>query len=341
MKSFFSFLLLVLTASTATAQNQRISLESLGRLSLNFAAPQIVPAVPTPAVSGEVSYLPGNGYQLVFPFRVSQQQYLVAPQASVATNTPLVKLTGSEVHHFYEILRAQKDIYDQAEQRYQQNLPLFNSKSINQQSWQAITDHYFASKLELGHLEHAEELLRRANDDDSALLTAPVAGVFIPAGAQLDTEAFVYGEVIEQSALRLKVQLPSQLAGKVSALTVGACYLDVAYRERLSSGLISRLWSAPVTGNADCALGFADAVRVTPVIEQAGLAVPASSVYFFEGEYYALAKEGAELVPVAVTVLGRYDGQLLIADNAQLKNAQILISSVSAVQGILLGLGGE
>ena len=341
MKSFFSFLLLVLTASTATAQNQRISLESLGRLSLNFAAPQIVPAVPTPAVSGEVSYLPGNGYLLVLPFRVSQQQYLVAPQASVATNTPLVKLTGSEVHHFYEILRAQKDIYDQAEQRYQQNLPLFNSKSINQQSWQAITDHYFASKLELGHLEHAEELLRRANDDDSALLTAPVAGVFIPAGAQLDTEAFVYGEVIEQSALRLKVQLPSQLAGKVSALTVGACYLDVAYRERLSSGLISRLWSAPVTGNADCALGFADAVRVTPVIEQAGLAVPASSVYFFEGEYYALAKEGAELVPVAVTVLGRYDGQLLIADNAQLKNAQILISSVSAVQGILLGLGGE
>jgi len=341
MKSFFSFLLLVLTASTATAQNQRISLESLGRLSLNFAAPQIVPAVPTPAVSGEVSYLPGNGYLLVLPFRVSQQQYLVAPQASVATNTPLVKLTGSEVHHFYEILRAQKDIYDQAEQRYQQNLPLFNSKSIDQQSWQAITDHYFASKLELGHLEHAEELLRRANDDDSALLTAPVAGVFIPAGAQLDTEAFVYGEVIEQSALRLKVQLPSQLAGKVSALTVGACYLDVAYRERLSSGLISRLWSAPVTGNADCALGFADAVRVTPVIEQAGLAVPASSVYFFEGEYYALAKEGAELVPVAVTVLGRYDGQLLIADNAQLKNAQILISSVSAVQGILLGLGGE
>ena len=341
MKSFFSFLLLVLTASTATAQNQRISLESLGRLSLNFAAPQIVPAVPTPAVSGEVSYLPGNGYQLVLPFRVSQQQYLVAPQASVATNTPLVKLTGSEVHHFYEILRAQKDIYDQAEQRYQQNLPLFNSKSINQQSWQAITDHYFASKLELGHLEHAEELLRRSADEDSALLTAPVAGVFIPAGKQLDTEAFVYGEVIEQSALRLKVQLPSQLAGKVSALTVGACYLDVAYRERLSSGLISRLWSAPVTGNADCALGFADAVRVTPVIEQAGLAVPASSVYFFEGEYYALAKEGAELVPVAVTVLGRYDGQLLIADNAQLKNAQILISSVSAVQGILLGLGGE
>ena len=341
MKSFFSFLLLVLMASTATAQNQRISLESLGRLSLNFAAPQIVPAVPTPAVSGEVSYLPGNGYQLVLPFRVSQQQYLVAPQASVATNTPLVKLTGSEVHHFYEILRAQKDIYDQAEQRYQQNLPLFNSKSINQQSWQAITDHYFASKLELGHLEHAEELLRRANDDDSALLTAPVAGVFIPAGAQLDTEAFVYGEVIEQSALRLKVQLPSQLAGKVSALTVGACYLDVAYRERLSSGLISRLWSAPVTGNADCALGFADAVRVTPVIEQAGLAVPASSVYFFEGEYYVLAKEGAELVPVAVTVLGRHDGQLLIADSEQLKNAQVLTSSVSAVQGILLGLGGE
>ena len=69
--------------------------------------------------------------------------------------------------------------------------------------------------------------------------------------------------------------------------------------------------------------------------------MPASSVYFFEGEYYAGAKEGAELVPVAVTVLGRYDGQLLIADNAQLKNAQILISSVSAVQGILLGLGGE
>ncbi|HCA77850.1 MAG TPA: hypothetical protein DEP33_15265, partial [Alteromonas sp.] len=169
MKSFFSFLLLVLTVSTATAQNQRISLESLGRLSLNFAAPQIVPAVPTPAVSGEVSYLPGNGYQLVLPFRVLQQQYLVAPQASVAANTPLVKLTGSEVHHFYEMLKAQKEIYRHAEQRYQQNLPLFNNKSINQQTWQAITDHYFASKLELGHLEHAEELLQRSADEDSAL----------------------------------------------------------------------------------------------------------------------------------------------------------------------------
>ena len=341
MKSFFSFLLLVLTVSTATAQNQRISLESLGRLSLKFAAPQIVPAVPTPAVSGEVSYLPGNGYQLVLPFRVLQQQYLVAPQASVAANTPLVKLTGSEVHHFYEMLKAQKEIYRQAEQRYQQNLPLFNSKSINQQSWQAITDHYFASKLELGHLEHAEELLQRASDDDSALLTSPVAGVFIPAGEQLDTEAFVYGEVIERNALRLRVQLPSQLADKASALTVGACRLEVAYRERLSSGLVSRLWSDPLTGNAHCALGFADAVMVTPVIEQAGLAVPASSVYFFGGEYYALAKEGAELVPVVVTVLGRHDGQLLIADSEQLKNTEVLTSSVSAVQGILLGLGGE
>jgi hypothetical protein len=341
MKLFFSFLLLVLTVSSASAQTQRISIESLGRLSLNFAAPQIVPSVPTPAVNGEVSYLPGNGYQLVLPFRVLQRQYLVAPQAYVSANTPLVKLSGSEVHHFYEMLRAQKEIYSQAEQRYQQNLPLFKSKSINQQSWQAITDHYFASKLELGHLEHAKELLQSANDDDAALLISPVAGVFIPAGEQLDTEAFVYGEVIEQDALRLKVQLPSQLADKISALTVGSCHLKVAYRERLHKGLVSRLWSASVTANDECELMYADSMMVTPVIEQAGLAIPASSVYFFEDQYYALAKDGAELLPVAVTVLGRHEGQLLIADNMALKNSQVLTSSVSAVQGLLLGLGGE
>lgn len=341
MKTFFSFFLFVALVANATAQSSGIALESLGRFSLNFATPQIVPAIPTPAVAGEVTYLPGNEYQLILPFRVLQQQYLVAPQSVVDANTPLVKLSGSEVHHFYEMLSAQKEIYSQAEQRYKQNLPLFESKSINQQSWQAITDHYFATKLELGHLQHAEELLQATEEDDTAYLISPVAGVFLPAGEQLDSEAFVYGEVVESHAMRLKVQVPSSVANRVTGLAASDCQLPVAYRERLNNGLVSRLWSASLTTSTECSLAYGQAVMVTPVIEAAGLSLPASSVYFFEDQYFILVKQGAMLTPVAVEVLGRHNGQLLIAENPAISNTQVLTSSVSAVQGMLLGLGGE
>lgn len=341
MKSFFSFFLSIAIVTGASAASSSIAIESLGRLSLQFATPQIVPAIPSPAVAGEVTYLPGNGYQLILPFRVLQQQYLVAPQSLVDANTPLVKLSGSEVHHFYEMLNAQKEIYSQAEQRYKQNLPLFKNKSINQQSWQSITDHYFTTKLELGHLLHAEELLQTTGEEDTAYLISPVAGVFLPAGEQLDSEAFVYGEVIETNAMRLKVRVPSSVASRVTGLAVGDCQLPVAYRERLNNGLVSQLWSSSLTASSECSLAYGEAVMVTPVIEASGLSLPASSVYFFEDRYFTLVKQGAMLTPVAVEVLGRHGGQLLIAENPAISHTQVLTSSVSAVQGILLGLGGE
>ncbi|GGF62092.1 hypothetical protein [Alteromonas lipolytica] len=341
MKLFFSIMLSLVLVATAAAGTPRISIESLGRLTVKFAQPQIVPSAPLQTVTGEVSYLPGNGYQLILPFRVLQQQYLVAPQSFITANTPLVKLTGSEVHHFYEMLSAQKAIFAQAESRYKQNLPLFKKQAINQQSWQAIADHYYASKLELGHLQHAEELLQTNGSEDSAYLISPVNGFFKPKGEQLDGEAFLYGEVIEPDALRIKVQVPSSVAAQITGLVSDACQLPVAYRERLGNGLVSRLWSSPLPQQSDCTLSFAEALSVTPVSDQTALSLPASSVYFLDGQYYVLVKQGAELNPLAVSVIGRYDGQLLVADKQILRNAEVLTTSVSAVQGILLGLGGE
>lgn len=341
MKSFYSLFILIAASVGAQAQTQPIALESLGRLHLEYETPKITSMVPTPAVNGEVSNLPGSGYQLILPFRALQQRNLAAPQSAVDAEKPLIKLTGSEVHHFYERLSAQKEIYAQAQARYQQNLPLFKNKSINQQSWQAIADHYFATKLELGHLEHAEELLKPGAHDDEALLISPVAGIFIPRSEQLDGEAYIYAEVIETEEMRLKVQLPSSLANKITALKAGRCVLSVEYRERISNGLVTRLWSSPISETGNCELSFALNMMITPVIEEAALSVPATSVFFFEGKNYALLKTGNQLTPVEVDIIGRYHSDLLIGDHSDLRNGQVLTTSVSAVQGILLGLGGE
>ena len=54
-----------------------------------------------------------------------------------------------------------------------------------------------------------------------------------------------------------------------------------------------------------------------------------------------LVREGDRLRPLAVSLLGARGEDYVLQPAADLGDREVLVSSVSAVQGMLLGLGGE
>ena len=61
----------------------------------------------------------------------------------------------------------------------------------------------------------------------------------------------------------------------------------------------------------------------------------------WQGETALLIRNGELLEPVIVTLLATAGTDYIVSCNADLAGRSLLSSSVSAVQGVLMGLGGE
>ena len=91
-----------------------------------------------------------------------------------------------------------------------------------------------------------------------------------------------------------------------------------------------------------CRLMLGQQVLATPMVRvDDAYRVPRSAVFRLERENYVLVRDGESLLAVAVTPLAAEAGDYVLQAADVLRNAEVLVSSVSAVQGILLGLGGE
>jgi len=69
--------------------------------------------------------------------------------------------------------------------------------------------------------------------------------------------------------------------------------------------------------------------------------VPKSSVFNIDRAAYILIKQGSNLQAVAVELMDSNDKVYFVDSTSDLHNKQVLSTSVAAVQGILMGLGGE
>jgi membrane fusion protein, heavy metal efflux system len=324
-----------------------VPLAALGDLQLAFAPLQEVTEVPGPPVWAEVGHRPGASFTLYAPRRVQQLEYLVENGQAVAANAPIAVMRGPEIHHWqveFELLGEQ---YTLARERYQRNLPLYQSKSLAEDRWLEILGRWQDLQLEYEHMRHFSELLSAAPDgeEDSLLLHAPVAG-YISYGergaAPMEGEAIA--SFLARDALRVRALVPAAGRQQLTGLSVMGERLGVHSAGSRVEGFMVEVWSAPLSPDSPRLPG--ESVSAIPLYRPdpgAGriYRVPAAALLEYAQGSYLLLRDGDRLQLQAVEPLTAVDGDYLLQADAELAGGEVLVTSVSAVQGILLGLGGE
>lgn len=319
---------------------ETVDISEMGKFTLEYTNVENISGYQAPPVMASVSYMPGDAMAIRSPINPQQRAYLVGNGQHVEQGQRIAKLAGSEVHHFQEQLVAQQAIVEQAESRFKKNQSLFAQQAISQERWQQILSFYYEQKVALGHLTHFAEIVEPGSHDDEMYLLAPVAGTFRHVAVSENAEDVMLGEIIAETQFRLSMTLPVSYASKVTELQVEGCQVGVDFSVPTASGLTSQIWSQPLP--ADCGLVLGQIVTLTPVVSGRVQRVPASSVFMLEGDSYVAIKNNETLAPVKVRILsGQQQGSLSVEAQNTLAGAQVLSRSVSALQGVLMGLGGE
>lgn len=317
-----------------------ISLSDVGKLHLSYAQVQSVSHFEGATYPGSVAPLPGTAMKIVAPLMPQQVNYMVSNGEMVAAGQRIALLRGSEVHHFRENYAAQTALLKLAEERYTLNKKLVAQQAVSQEKWQQIAKTYFDTKLAWGHLNHFSELFEAADHEDEGYLLAPLDGIFMLPLAAATAEGELLGSVVAADNLRIRVTLPVSQAQNVSALRTSDCEVDVDRREGVASNRVMTVWSKRLP--ASCKVYEGQSVSVQTLTTQQAQAVPPQSVFYLNGDAHVFVASSTSLTAIAVEVLGQSQaGQLLVAFNVALEGQRVLNSSVSAMQGILIGLGEE
>ncbi|MBN7795952.1 hypothetical protein [Parahaliea mediterranea] len=325
----------------APAQAQRIDIDTLGSLQLDYTRVAASAGYTGAPLAGDVGFRPGDALSVVSPYHIQRIRYLVNPGGAVTRGQPVAELAGPEIHHFlvqYEVAAERLAV---ARKRFESNRELYQRRAIDEQRWIEISDAYFSLRLEHEHLAHFRELLREAPDNsDHILFTAPAAGRLL---YRLTSPGIAAGgeiaQVVPDSALRLRVAIPAGAGGGPSRLARGECDLAIDAIDSVVEGFHRRAWSAPLA--PECPWLPGQRVMVSPFYPQQGYEVPRESLLHWEGDPAVLLRSGAQLELVPVEVVSSTTGGYFVRCDATLSDREVLSASVSAVQGILLGLGGE
>jgi len=324
------------------AHAQTVELATLRSLELEFQPVVAVDTYPGQPVAGRVWFRSGEAIYIPSPGRVQQVKYLVEPGASVVKGQPFAELRGPEMHHVEMNYESSAALAAGAAQRYQRNKPLYESKSISESQWQEISEKYYSTQLEYEHMRHFFELVVEGDGEPDALtLAAPLAGVidYDPAGGRLE-EGDNIALFLPRDAIRLEVALPALSGTEITAVRTAACELAIERVSAMTDGLFVQAWTQSLP--ASCQLMLGQRVIAVPLVRAANaFRVPKTAVFQMQRHSFVWVRQGESLQAAAVTVLGVEEALYVVRSETPLAHAQVLASSVSAVQGVLLGLGEE
>lgn len=333
--------LLLAAVCITPAFAQRVDVADLGSLELAFLTPRAADRYEGPPMAAEVSFRPGEALRVVSPYPVRQIIYLVEPGTEVARDQPVAELSGPEIEHFLTRFRVTGQRLESARRRFENNRELYRKRTIDETRWIEISEAFYTLQLEYEHLRHFRELLE--TDDrfpGRVTLKSPLDGRFLY--EQEDPGIAAGGElalVVPAGALRLRVEVPLQQSRHLVGLHHGNCDLAVTSISGVAAGFFLRAWSAPLTEACDVVPG--EHLMVVPVYNRPGFEVPREAILHWRGEPAVLLREGEALVPTPVEIIASSGDDYHVTSTVDLRDRKILTRSVSAVQGILLGLGGE
>ena len=334
--------LLLMLAFTSGLSARELELSALGAFELVFQSVHPVQTYPGQQVAASVTFRKGEAFAVPSPGRVQQTRYLVAPGVALEKGQPFAVLRGPEMHHFEMSYANSRALLAGAERRYKANKSLYERKTISESQWLEISEKYYALSLEHEHMRHFFELVVAGDDDPDALvLAAPLTGVidYDTAGRAVQ-EGDSIALFVPVEAVRLLATLPNNIRDQVVALKAGGCELGVERVSALSDGFFVQVWTVPVP--PACHLLLGQKLLATPLLRAEGAySVPSSAVFQLQRQTMVLVREGDSLRPLAVSLLGVRGEDYVLTSEFDLDGREVLVSSVSAAQGVLLGLGGE
>jgi hypothetical protein len=334
-----------LATGQAQTDDRSIAIDELGSLEIVFEEALPVDRVPGSATWAEVGHRRGAAFGVHAPRRIGQADYLVTPGQRVVAGQPIVRLSGPEIEHWQLEFESIRSRFLQADDRYRRNQPLFESKALAESIWIEISDQWHALRLEYEHMSHFAEQLDDANSEDGLLLIAPFDAFAI---YEISDSAPAQDEMIASfiplQALRLRTRASAADRSRLVAIRAGACELAIDEIGEQPSGFLIDVWSEALEGRCDLLPG--QTLSVVPLYRassngQTVVRVPDSALLNWEHGHFLLVREGGRLYPESIEVLGADGSDLLVLGPASLAGKEVLARSVSAVQGILMGLGGE
>ncbi|MCB1842695.1 MAG: hypothetical protein KDI09_07005, partial [Halioglobus sp.] len=217
--------------------------------------------------------------------------------------------------------------------------------ALPESQWLEILERRQNLQLEFEHMRHFAELVGPAKSEDSFSLLAPLAGR-ISYSPSVDgiAECAPVAAFIPEGAERVRALIPANRREALRELDLGVCSVGIdAVAEMVHAGLVE-VWTRPLP--PDCALLPGESLAARPQYAMRSgsgyvYRAPASALLVWQEQSYLLVRHGEMLQMHAVHPVADTGDVTLVLSSAALDGREVLRTSVSAVQGILLGLGGE
>ena len=335
--SFF-ILSSALMCHSAFAQNMTVQAEQLRNLSLQTNPIESVSSYAGKDVMATVAILPGRSYAFKSPINVQRIQYLKGVGETLKENEAFAIIQGPEVHHFYRTFELTKVLFLQTQTLFNNSKKLYQRKSLSEQAWLDVSNQYNKIRMEYDELTHFFDLVINVDEAaDSLTLGAPMAGIIqynLPSA--LDTDDTIASFAPTQ-ALRLRVNIPIDASQKPLLISSGGCQLAVDFTENANSPFYQIAWTKALTN--DCAFAVGQVLSATPEYQADAYEIKQSSVFNWEGDNYIFIQDKQNYTAVKISLITAHDSNYIVKSSVSLAGKNVLLSSVSAVQGILLGLG--
>lgn len=339
-KKLIYIVLLTISFARSVAGDE-IDISVLGALELSFQQAITVDSYPGQNIAAEVGFKKGAGFTLVAPRLIQQINYLVEPGSMIEQGQPLAELVGSEIHHFLTEMNVAKQIFEVVKRRFDSNRILYKKRAIKESQWVDISERYYAAQLEYEHLRHFNDLVISTDtDNDRVIIGAPISGV-VDYSLQFnslkpDDDIAI---IVPALAIRLEAAIPTSARSELAYLKASSCRLQVSSISSVAKGFFVTVWTEPLKPECDFILG--ERFLVTPFYKAQAYKVPMSAVIQWKRVTSILVRDGKKLQVREVLLLASSGSEYIITTGRPLQNSEVLVSSVSAVQGLLLGMGGE
>lgn len=339
MKIFSSTILASLFAcNIVLAQEMSVEVNALGNLSLETNTIQAVNSYTGKAVMAKVAILPGQSYVFKSPIDVQQLEYIKGSGEQVQKNEAFAIIQGPEVHHFYRLFKLKKTLYQQSKALFENNQKLYQRKAISEQIWLDISNQFHEIRMEYDELTHFFDLVLSIDDEKEALtLAAPVAGIVQYSVLDALNSGNTIATFTPVQAIRLRVNLPINANQQPQFVNSEYCQLAINFTENANSGFYRTAWSEAL--RPECQLVLGQITSATPEYATQAYKVKQSSVFNSHGINYIFVQNKQRYEAVEVALVTAAADSYIVTSEVSLTNKNVLVSSVSAVQGILLGLG--
>lgn len=333
-----SILSLAFICHSAFSKEMKVEREALGNLSVQTQVIEAISTYTGKEIMAQVAVLPGQSYVFKSPINVQQVQYLKGLGDTVAKNEAFAIIQGPEVHHFHHVFETQKVLFEQAQTLFNNSAKLYQRKSLSEQAWLDISNQFHDTKMKFDELTHFFDLVLSFDETQESLtLASPVAGVLqYSIGGSLDANN-VIASFLPKQAIRLKLNLPIGASHTPTSVKLGNCHLDIDFIESANSAFYKVAWSKALT--ADCAFAVGQVLIATPEYKTNAYQVKQSAVFNLNGDNYIFIQNKQNYEAVKVTLVTSQENTYIVQSAELIDKQKVLVSSVSAVQGILLGLG--